>query len=270
MILILFLSLIPGCTHWGLYKNKEPLRIGLIIGPGGALSLSSLGLIQELQENDIPLSFVMGMGWGALTAAIFAKNESLDEVRWSFHKLLKKGFFKNVKTKNISDLKKELQEIFPNPSQTKIPFVCPSFNHLGLKVWNKGEDPASGLQKCLNTPPFFKSRGGMDRASLFSMREGVHYMKERLKADPIIWLNPLGKSSPQTLLPSQKGASKRLPLLWLELFYALKNEPKMNNVLEAKPDLKNFSLDDFSKIDSIIEAGRQEGRLLVKKLQSLN
>ena len=44
----------------------------------------------------------------------------------------------------------------------------------------------------------------------------------------------------------------------------------MKDVIKGSPDLKNFSLDDFSKIDDIIEAGRKEGRLLVKKLQALN
>lgn len=255
------------CSHlsWkGDHSLKKSPRIGFIIGPGGALSLSAIGVLKTLQENNISVDFVLGMGWGAWSAAVFSKNKSTDEIQWSFHKLLKRGFFSSsllkhpLKQKNISEIEKELEENFGSFDLVKISFSCPSFTQYGVKVWQTEKFLKSSVKKCLAVPPFFKYTLGAP----FSMRAAIAYLQHK-KMDIIIWVNPL-----QGQLFSENFPQNGIRLLWIEMSESFRLIPEEPGIFKVTPDLTDFYLGDFSKIDDLILRGRSAGDILVKKLQN--
>jgi len=58
----------------------EPPRIGLALGGGFARCLAHVGIIQVLEENQIPLHAIAGISSGAVVAAAYASGTPLDVV----------------------------------------------------------------------------------------------------------------------------------------------------------------------------------------------
>ena len=258
---LLFAFLLSHCGHFIQKKPVQP-RVGVIIGPGGALSLSSLGVLKTMQEYNISIDSIVGIGWGAWLAGVFAKNTNVDEVQWSLHKLLKRGFFSSsflthpFKLKNLSQ---ELKENFKSSTPTKIPFSCPGITHYGVKIWHTEKFLESSVKKCLSIPPFFKKG---DMGSPFSVRASIKYL-QRKKLDQIIWINPIKN----TRLTLKKFSSREVYILWTELRASLMLIPSQKGVFEVSPILKDFGMEDFSKMNDIILEGQKAGEKLVKKLQ---
>src|SRR6201996_3776101 len=55
-------------------------RIGLVLEGGGALGLAHIGVIQWLEENRIPVSYVAGTSMGGLIGGLYATGRSPREV----------------------------------------------------------------------------------------------------------------------------------------------------------------------------------------------
>lgn len=55
-------------------------RIGLALSGGGARCLSQIGVLQVLQEHDIPLDFIVGTSMGSLIGGLFAAGYSPAEI----------------------------------------------------------------------------------------------------------------------------------------------------------------------------------------------
>ena len=259
----------PSCTHFKKAQKKDPPSIAVIIGPGGALTLSAIGVLKAFQEYNIPIQSVLGIGWGAWIAAVYSKNRSVDEIQWSFYKLLKRGFFEKtllknpLKAKNISSLDQSLKENFSS-QKTKINFLCPSLNFQGQKIWHDQKFLKNAVSSCLKSPPFFK----IDKAgggSLFSVRKASELLREK-NIDLIFWINPA--LDPALFPPSFSDYSTRF--FWQELqnSFQLFSKALPPYVKVISPNLKGFYLDDFSKIKNIILIGEKEGDFFIKNLQN--
>ena len=263
---IFFIVLSVGCQHLSPLK-KNP-KMGLIIGPGGARTLSALGVLKVLEEYDIPIHHIVGIGWGAWLAALYAKNKSLAEVRWSFYKLSKSGFFetsilnKSLKPKKVSALKKNLQENF-SVKKTKIPFSCPILTTQNKKIWKTQRFLKNAVQSCVGLPPLFKMDSSI-KSSPFSIRDSIQHLKSQ-NVDLVIWINPLGDGS----LFSKGQASSDIELFWNEMAYMFQNIEDTPTVLKITPSLFLFSIADFSKTDSIIATGEKAGYVFIEKLQTM-
>ena len=254
-----------GCQHLSPLK-KNP-KIGLIIGPGGARTLSALGVLKVFEEYDIPIHHVVGIGWGAWLAALYSKNKSLTEVRWSFYKLSKSGFFetsilnKSLKPKKIRVLQKSIQENF-SVKNTKIPFSCPVLTKDNKKTWKTQNSLKNAVKDCMALPPLFKMDSSV-KSSPFSIRDSIKYLKSQ-DIDLVIWVNSLGDGS----LFSKGQVSSDIELFWNEMAYMFQNIEETSTVLKITPSLFLFSIADFSKIDSIIATGEKAGYVFTEKLQT--
>ena len=51
---------------------QQPLRIGLVLGGGGARGAAHVGVLQKLQELQVPVDCVAGTSMGGLVAGAFA------------------------------------------------------------------------------------------------------------------------------------------------------------------------------------------------------
>ncbi len=265
-----FILIAIGQTHCQHLKTsplmKKKLKIGFIISPGGARTLSAIGVLKAFEEYDIPIHHIVGVGWGAWIAALYSKNKSLTEVRWSFYKLSKSGFFETsllknpLKPKNLSSFQENIKANFTPSVKTKIPFSCPILTQSHKKIWKTQAFLKNAVQNCIGLPPFFKITK-LTKSSPFSIRESINYLKNQ-KMDLVIWVNALGEGS---LFPKNYSHSD-LELFWNEMVYMFQNIEDTSSVLKISPSLSLFSIGDFSKIDSIIATGEKAGYVLTKQL----
>lgn len=60
-------------------KDKEQ-RVGLVLSGGGARGIAEIGVIQALEENDIPIDYITGTSIGAIVGGLYASGYSPDEM----------------------------------------------------------------------------------------------------------------------------------------------------------------------------------------------
>ena len=255
-----------SCSHLS-QPSKDRPRVGLILGAGGARALSAIGVLKVLKEHQIPIDYLVGMGWGAWVAGVYAKNQSINEVHWSFYKLSKRGvfgasFFKNpFQPKSMNLLEQDLKENFELVSPAQIPFACPSLTRKGQWVWQTEKLLKLSVKRCLTVPPFFKLESNTF-GSLFSVEKAFYFLKDK-KMDIIIWVHPLQGGD---LFP-KKFSNDVSFFVWTTGRSALSNISKILDIQQVSPHLQNFYLHDFSQMQSIISAGEKEGKNLVKMLK---
>lgn len=265
--LVLFFIITPlfigiSCTHLKSFLTLSSSKIGVIVPAGGARSFAAVGLFQVLSDYNIPVHYLIGMGWGAWLTASYAKNQNVDEVKWSVHKLRKKGYFdvrKNLVTHSFSNTIRE-NLISSKPA---IPFACPTIDSSGEVSWNEGLNFITHLKICLSHPSFFKinpptsSKDSILLAS--SIKESVEFLKSK-GMGTILVLNPFSKNSPTDLKNPMEF------LVWLELLKSLQSL-KDSRVIFITPQLKKIGLKDFDKMIQIISAGSEATLPIVKNLQ---
>lgn len=70
-------------------------RVGLVLSGGGAVGLTHIGVIQALEENDIPIDYIAGSSMGALIGAMYASGISPHEMdslfRTDIYQLMARG-----------------------------------------------------------------------------------------------------------------------------------------------------------------------------------
>jgi len=68
---------------YGAPAPKTPARpkVGLVLGGGGALGLSHIGVLRALEEQRIPIDFIAGTSMGSIIAGFYASGMSPDEMQ---------------------------------------------------------------------------------------------------------------------------------------------------------------------------------------------
>lgn len=56
-------------------------RVGLVLSGGGAKGLTHIGVIRALEENDIPIDYVVGTSMGAIIGSLYAMGYSPDDMK---------------------------------------------------------------------------------------------------------------------------------------------------------------------------------------------
>jgi NTE family protein len=84
-------------------------KIGLALGGGGARGLAHLGILQKLEQAEIPVDFLTGTSMGALVAAVYAQDPSAERAADRFRAYLASDEFKKtnpefLRTTNREDL----------------------------------------------------------------------------------------------------------------------------------------------------------------------
>ena len=55
-------------------------KIGLVLGGGGALGISHVGVLRVLEEQRVPIDYICGTSMGAIIAGLYASGMSPDEI----------------------------------------------------------------------------------------------------------------------------------------------------------------------------------------------
>lgn len=88
------------------------MKIGLVLGGGGARGLAHIGLLKVFEENDIKVDFISGSSMGALIGGMYAQNPDVGQVEQQVKEFLTsekfkkagKNYFKHQQTYEPEDL----------------------------------------------------------------------------------------------------------------------------------------------------------------------
>jgi NTE family protein len=64
----------------GRVRKSSPPRIGLALGGGFARGIAHVGVLRELEKNNIPISVIAGVSSGSIVAAAVASGATADEI----------------------------------------------------------------------------------------------------------------------------------------------------------------------------------------------
>ena len=62
-------------------------KVGLVFGGGGARCFAHLGILQVLQEEGIPIDYILGCSMGSLIGALAANGVPIDTIKREFYRL---------------------------------------------------------------------------------------------------------------------------------------------------------------------------------------
>ncbi|MCK4589648.1 MAG: patatin-like phospholipase family protein [Nanoarchaeota archaeon] len=76
--------------------NKKRPKIGVALGSGGARGLAHIGILKILQENKVPIDYMVGVSIGAIVGAYYALNLEIKTLEEKALQLTKKDLLKLV------------------------------------------------------------------------------------------------------------------------------------------------------------------------------
>ena len=213
--------------------KSEPKKVALILGPGGAKALASVGVLRAFQIRRIPIDKIVGLEWGSLIAALYANKGLTHDAEWKLYKMqqrnlpLPKGFFaKRLGENSIKIMDDFLDDSFGKDTinEARVPFECPTRTvWTGVVGWQDRGDFRDVIKKCLPFPPIFKAQGTFI-AGASQVSEAV----ERLRGqgfNVIILVNVLSNAQPvgqDSLLENLNYA-----ILWQEVKRSLVQAEKL-------------------------------------------
>ena len=62
-------------------QDMERPKVGLVLGGGGALGISHIGVLKELEEERVPIDYICGTSMGAIIGGLYASGMSPDEIQ---------------------------------------------------------------------------------------------------------------------------------------------------------------------------------------------
>lgn len=218
-------------------------KIGIILGPGGALTYAHIGMLHELQKEKIPVHSIAGMEWGAPIAALFSIKGLANEAEWQMMKLktdevLKKALISGqVAPQPVENLLDFLKTSLGNAKaeNSRLPFACPALNLAKnqLYLMSRGSFDQM-LPFCLPYPPLLKSYQG-NVAGLRDVKAVADHLRSR-GANWIVFVNVL--PPPSANKPFAGTADSAEALLWNEL------AAQFSKPMAGVDQVWNLNLDD--------------------------
>lgn len=108
-------------------------KLGLALGSGGSLGLAHVGVLEVLEENNIPIDGVAGSSIGAVVGAYYCLYKDIDRLKKEAFAFIKENKFSLFCLETVVERKKRMKkiqlffdEIFGNCKfeDCKIPFAC--------------------------------------------------------------------------------------------------------------------------------------------------
>lgn len=75
----LFIAAVSALLQFSLPASAQ--KVGLVLSGGGAKGLYHIGVIQALEENDVPIDYVAGTSMGSIIAGLYAAGYSPEQMR---------------------------------------------------------------------------------------------------------------------------------------------------------------------------------------------
>lgn len=252
-------------------------KIGIALGGGGALGFAHLGVLQVLEEENIPMDVIAGCSMGSLLGGIYASGCTLDKLI-SFARVFndrrymdpnvpftKEGAFRGDK---VEDLVRTMTEGIAI-QQCKLPFICLAtcLEEAAAVYFTKGP-LAHAIRASISIPGVFDpvtengrtlvDGGVMDRTALSALVQ--------LNPDVRIAVDVSYRGTP---LPTPKTATEVLSCSYQILsWHAAEPHLALASTVIA-PDTTKFSGFSYSNIDEVIEAGTVAAKAAMPKIREV-
>lgn len=238
-------------------EPHQRIRLGVILGPGGAKTFAEVGFLKELQSRRIPVHAIVGLEWGSLVAASYAAKASAHESEWQLSKLKDDGSdWLGKNQSKVQDLIEPLKTYLSSykAEALKVPFSCPSFNLKKSQVYMMTRGRLDQLLPyCLPYPPYFTTYE-RNIAGPREIQQAVDYLR-RQGANYIVLVNVLS------------GLNQNEPINWLELAYDMKRKwPGVHDRLDIV--IRNKSISDFKSRQELIQLGSEQSAKFADKLMN--
>ena len=250
-----------------LIEKQSPPQLGLILSAGGARALAHAGVLKALEERRIKITAIVGMEWGALSAALFAEVGRSHAIDWAIFKLkdqdwqnqslFKLNFFK-PKTEALDQYLK-LAVPDKNIEDLSLPFACPSLNvTTGKFMFIESGPIKNALRSCMALQPLVDS--DQQVASPWAISEAAQWLMDQ-GATEVVLLNVIGD---EKLLKAREGVDRQVLLQWSELRRQMAR--RWPGVSSRTINLEGFYLDSFSDKVKILKLGHRQGVQLADEL----
>lgn len=213
-------------------ENVRP-KLGLILGPGMALSLGHLGVLKALNDQKLPLEVIAGVEWSSLIAANYALNGAANDMAWKasqgqLNVGVEKGFLRG-------EIKETTEEQLSNLIQTytrgrtiangRIKFICPALDVSSAKaLYFKNGSYMRALQSCMKAPPLTQSEPRV-WANLTDIESLAQEMR-RMGVEKIILVNALPLSGGLNWGERSASVSPRDKYFWAQVQRSMTQKPK--------------------------------------------
>ena len=116
VILLLLVSIIPHRAH--ATEENQSQSVGLVLSGGGAKGIAHIGVIQALEENGIPIDYIVGTSMGAIVGGLYSCGYSPEEMM----ELICSSEFAHWSTGKINEkLTYYFSKDNPTPAMLKVP-----------------------------------------------------------------------------------------------------------------------------------------------------
>ena len=78
MLVFAVLALLAAPLHIGAQRDFQ--SVGLVLSGGGAKGIAHIGVIQALEENNIPIDYITGTSMGAIVGGLYAAGYTPQEM----------------------------------------------------------------------------------------------------------------------------------------------------------------------------------------------
>ena len=254
-------------------NRTEPAKIGLILGPGAVRTYAHLGVLQSLVKARLPIKAVVGLGWSAPIAAMYAANARLYDAEWKMMKLSaemlpKAGILdRSIQPKPISSFLGEfLEKNLPKKklSEYEISFACPSQSVFdpNVKMRDRGEG-RDVVKRCMSVLPYFTAESG-EFGSLTAVRESANWLRTQ-GADVIILVNVLEYGN--LVDKDKQDVEYRNLVLWSEVRQAIKTQ-QLGITEVIGVNTSEIDVFSFNKRRDLILKGSETGRSAGERLSA--
>jgi len=254
------------------FDRGKPFRpkVGLVLGPGLALSFAHVGVLKKIVEAEVPIHAVIGMGWSTFSAVEFSSEGSVHGLEWrasrsnELKELSSLGFWKSTfDEKSVQDLKQVSSTLLTSTAtkNNHAKFSCSLYSSkLGKVVFSKHKN----YEVCAAVPPLFNP-GKTYSPFIMGANEAMQAAKD-LGAEKVIYIDVL---RPIDLWADKKKYVNGSSYWYWTLAQAQLAEDSRNfDKVIPVSSRESFGLLDFSKVLDLVSMGEDAGDDLVKFLKS--
>lgn len=252
-------------------KEVSVPKVGVILGPGMALTMAHAGVLKAFDDSKIPVEHIVGIGWGSVVGALYSKQGMANDAQWRIYKLKKedlpgKSFFSSsIKADSVSSMRGFLTDGLQKSliDKGKVAFACPTMSlQNGKTYWQRRGSLVDAVSKCISFPPLFHPVSKSLVGDLFSFGNSVKYLKQR-GVELIIYVDVFHKGE----LLSKENLSDNYAsfILWNEIRrLSVEARGMMGEVIAVNTG--PFGLMDFDKKQVLVKKGEAAGQKAVRRI----
>src|SRR5258708_5029375 len=252
--------------------NGKIHHVGVALSGGAAFGIAHIGVLKSLRDHDISINSIAGTSAGAIVAACYAFDVSLDAITEKAKSLnwysLSKFSFSTLGIVSNAALGKLIHEFMGNVNieDAKIPLAIVATDiESGERVVFRKGPLKDALMASASIPGIFVPVQVGDRLLVDGgLVDNLPFsVLHELGAEVKIGVNVnryISKSKPKNLLDVIAKS--------MEIAIAYRHPVKEDEVL-IEPNLEKFSPSDFSRADGLVSAGYQAATAQISAIRGL-